>query len=335
MIMRKLSFLFLVVCLVSIGVFTAHGSVNPKFLADSSELYTYAEMEKDLLQLKNSYAEVPITVESLTRTFDGRQVYHVVVGESGASKNILITGAIHGREYITAQLVMRQILDLCNRYSDYMQMNDSVAFHFVPMINPDGVTISQMQLDGINHRLTRQTIYQVYQNDSAVELDSYLIQWKANARGVDLNRNFDALWDEYTSGPQKASTDCYKGTAPHCEPESRALVDLTEKMDFDATISYHTQGEVIYWYFGQEGTLLDKSEKLANLASQCTGYPTYANYKSLDPAGYKDWAIQKKGIPSLTIEVGHGSNPVPHDQMESIWKQNKNLIAMLLQEFTL
>ena len=301
--------------------------------AETSGLYTYKEMQRDLSQLQGRFPEVPIVVESLAQTIDEREVYHIVVGEESASKHILITGAIHAREYITAQLVMKQLLDVCDRYPEYVQMNHSVAFHFVPMVNPDGVTISQLGLDGIKREDTRQTVLQISQSDSASNLSEYLTQWKANARGVDLNRNFDALWENYRIGPKMPSSYRYKGTAPHSEIESKALVDLTEKIDFDVTINYHTQGEVIYWYFGQSGVLLEESRKLADLVSRCTGYKIIEYDPSQDGLGYKDWMIQKKGIPGLTIEVGRGENPVSHEQMVGIWEQNKNLIAMLLQEF--
>lgn len=302
-------------------------------LAETSNLYTYKEMQRDLSQLQERYPGVPILVESLGQTPDEREVYHVAIGDATASKHILITGAIHAREYITSQLVMRQVLDVCSRYQEYMQMNPSVAFHFVPMVNPDGVTLSQLGIDGMKLDSTKQTLLQIAQNASVKDLSYYWTQWKANAAGVDLNRNFDALWENFTKGPKSPASLRYKGAAPHSEVESRALVDLTERIGFAATVSYHTQGEVIYWYFGQSDTFLEESRKLADLGSRCTGYPAIEDYHSLDGAGYKDWAIQKKGIPGLTIEVGHGSNPVPHEQMTDIWKQNKNLISMLLREF--
>ena len=88
--------------------------------AEISDLYTYKEMQRDLSQLQGRFPEVPIEVESLAQTIDEREVYHIVVGEESASKHILITGAIHAREYITAQLVMKQLLDVCYRYPEYV-----------------------------------------------------------------------------------------------------------------------------------------------------------------------------------------------------------------------
>ena len=119
----------------------------------------------------------------------------------------------------------------------------------------------------------------------------YLTKWKANGNGVDLNRNFDALWDVYQDPAGHPSADHYKGTEPGCEAESAALISLTREQQFSRTISYHTQGGVIYWYFAQEGELYEKSLDFGERISHLTGYDLDGNYEDLDPAGYKDWAI--------------------------------------------
>ena len=304
--------------------------------AETSVLYTYKEMQKDLSQLESRFPNVPILVESLAQTIDEREIYHIVVGEENASKHVLITGSTHAREYITTQLVMKQLLDLCEKYQEYAQLNDeSVAFHFVPMVNPDGVTLSQFGLDGIKREDVKQTILQIAEeNRASKRLSEYFTKWKANARGTDLNRNFDAIWGKKIVANGPASSG-YNGSEPHSEIESKALVDLTLKAGFDLTINYHTQGEVIYWYFGQSGAFLEESTKLANLGKSMTGYKLIDEHESMKDGsgGYKDWAIAKLGIPGLTIEIGKGENPVPHEQLTKIWEQNKELIPRLMKEF--
>ena len=213
----------------------------------------------------------------------------------------------------------------------YSELFKDTALHIIPMVNPDGVTISQYGLKKIKKEETRNKITSIASNDKASPEGNYLVQWKSNANGVDLNRNFDALWSEY-KGPAQASSDHYKGTAPGSEPESKALIELTTKYNVIRTISYHTYGQVIYWYFGQTGQLYASTKKFADAISATTGYPTDANYEKLDPAGYKDWAIHKLSIPSITIEVGHGSNPVPNSQFEQIWNQNQHTWAAMLYD---
>ena len=42
--------------------------------------------------------------------------------------------------------------------------------------------------------------------------------------------------------------------------------------------------------------------------------------------GFKDWLDWEKGIPSVTVEVGIGTSPVPETQIETIWQQNAGVL---------
>ena len=293
------------------------------------EMYTYENMVHDLETLPLLYGEV-VSLDSLGQTMDGREIYHLVIGNKDAEVKILINGSIHAREYMTSQLVMKQTavflknLAAGNTYADqtYEELLQNVAIHVVPMINPEGVSISQFGMDGILTEAVKERVREIAALDGSAAEGNYLTRWKANGNGVDINRNFDALWASY-AGPSHPSCDHYKGESVGCEPESAALIQLTETEMFDRTISYHTQGSVIYWYFAQEGELYDETLDFANCISNITGYPTDANYEYLDPAGYKDWGICKLGIAGLTVEVGRETSPVPASQFADIWAKNQ------------
>ncbi len=319
--------------------FASNTSEGDAYFFESSKMYSYDEMTDDIKGLDAAYGD-SIKVSSLASTYDGREVIAVSVGNEAASDKVLITGAIHAREYITSQLVMMQLHELLEMeakgqsYKDVpvADMLDDTEIYFIPMLNPDGVALCQFGLDGANNKSTRQMIYTIYEMDGAVEISDYLEKWKANARGVDLNRNFNADWEEYNDGIHHPSADHFKGVKPESEAESKAVADLTREKGFSRTISYHTQGEVIYWYYKQEGELYEVSKSFADMASKETGYWLDANYQGLDSGGYKDWAIQAMGIPSLTIEVGNGSSPVDPSQLETIWEENKDICLATLYD---
>ena len=300
----------------------------------STQMYTYEEMEKDLKEIAGEYPQLT-ELTSLGTTIDGRRIYCLRIGPADARKKVLFNASIHAREYITTESLMLQTYEyldnIRNKVSykgrSYADMANDTAVYVVPMINPDGVTISQLGMDGLRYQSTRAGIYKIYELDRAVELAPYLRSWKSNAEGIDVNRQFDALWEKYNDRVGHPSSDHYKGTAPATTAEAKAMIELTEKTGFDRTVSYHTQGQVVYWYFGQEGKLYDDTKALAEAIGNVTGYKLDANYQNLDPAGYKDWAISKKGIPSLTIEVGTGGNPVDHAQLSEIVKQNRYVFA--------
>lgn len=315
----------------------AGGSGKKALLCDSKTLYTYEDMSADLTELAAEYPEL-VKVNSLGDTADGRQLAQMVIGSPTASQQVLIFASIHAREYLTTQLTMKQceqfLKDLSGgasyRGKTYGELMNDTAVRFLPMVNPDGVTISQKGLDGLNREETKTRIRQIAAADHAENLSSYLRKWKSNADGIDLNRNFDAKWDQYDDHVGHPSADHYKGTAPATTAEAKMLIDLTEKYPFRRTISYHTQGGMVYWYFEQTGELKDMSLKFAQAIGNVTGYQLDANYQALDPAGYKDWAISKKKIPSLTIEVGSGDNPVDPAQLPGIYERNKNVWAETL-----
>ena len=63
------------------------------------DIYTYEEMQEDISQLQARYPglfHANITGQSA----DGRNLYELILGNSSASKSILIHAGIHAREYI-------------------------------------------------------------------------------------------------------------------------------------------------------------------------------------------------------------------------------------------
>lgn len=212
----------------------------------------------------------------------------------------------------------------CNEVP-YKEMWENCQIHVMLMVNPDGVAISQKGLSGLQTEEMRTKVTGIAALDGQEAQGDYLINWKSNGCGIDLNRNFDALWDSYADPVGHPSSSHYKGPYPGSEKETDAMITLTEEQNFARTVSYHAQGNVIYWYFGQEGQLYEDTKAFGERISALTGYVMDADYQSLDPAGYKDWAISQKGIPSLTIEVGRDTVPVPEEQFDEIWNANKNV----------
>lgn len=204
------------------------------------------------------------------------------------------------------------------------ELRDDVAVHFIPMVNPDGVTLCQEGTGGLQTEEAKTTVASICQKNNFHDYE----QWKANAEGTDINRNFDAGWDEYNSGAQQKAPDHYKGEYPGSSPEAAGLIQLTQNYGFDRTISYHTKGNLIYWYYKQSGEILDKSRAFAQEKSDISGYYLDGDYTSVDAAGYKDWAVYRMGIPSVTIEVGGdaANNPVPIKFFTDIWQRNKEVV---------
>lgn len=300
-------------------------------IVKEKDKYSYSDMETDLNALKKKYSS-RMTLRSLGTTSDGRSIYEAAVGNSNASTHILITGSIHAREYITTALVMKQ-LEYMLAYADKgcfdgrslsSWLND-VCVHFVPMINPDGVSISQFGLNGLKSESLKEAVNKAYENDVALgrttlELEPYLTVWKANANGINLNDNFNALTENIASVTDKPSADVYYGT-PGSENETKALQSLADSRHFKAVINYHATGSVIYWnYTGNK--LTEHCRDLANNIKLLTGYTMVST--STEGGSFKAYlGTRTQPAASLTVEVGKSRAPVNFEEFPTIWAQNK------------
>jgi len=278
------------------------------------EDYGYDEMMADLDRLKQRYPF--IGVSSIGRSVLGREIPVVRLGTG--PKEVHYNAAIHGEEWITAVLMMKFIEVYARARErgerignfDVPALWEQTSLYIVPMVNPDGVEISQ---EGV----ARDNPYYdllIQANGGSTNFRS----WAANARGVDLNNQFPADWErEAARGPRSPAPRNYSGTGPLTEPEAIALADFTRAHDFRLVIAWHSMGEEIYW--GYEGLEPPESEQITNLFVDITGYRPVRYLQSW--AGYKDWFIQDWRRPGFTIEVGRGVNPLPMTQFWPIWSR--------------
>jgi len=300
------------------------------------EKYSYDQMVQDLNTLRSRYG-THLQVNAIGTSLDGRTLYEAVLGNPNAPKHILIHGGIHAREYMTPLLVMKQLEYGVELYDTgtfhgepFSSILSSVAVHFVPMVNPDGISLSQFGLDAIRSQELRQQIQQAYADDLAqgrtsAAFDRYLVYWKTNGRGVDLNQNFPANWDLVTASPVP-SYGTYKGTSPLSEPESQALAGLMDARTWAATVSYHSMGNIIYWDY-EGNRVRQASGELTALIEASTGYRASG---SSGHGGFKDWTqIKEDPIPGVTIETGSVACPLPISEFIDIWNRNKMVWALV------
>lgn len=287
---------------------------NPDAIIDlSTALYSYQKMENDLQLLAGYYPQYMTLDTAGVTTADGRNLYVIYFGNQNASRQIFICAATHAREYMTAQLVMKQLEYYCAHYEDgsyngtaYRDIFENTCFVIVPMVNPDGVSISQFGEEGLNREDLRQNLRAIYESDknggyTDEAYDTYLTRWKANGMGVDLNRNYSPGWESVTDRTAPSS-GLYKGTQPGSEAESQALMNIVDGLSNPLlAISYHSYGSLVYWQYGQAEPLWSKNQQLAAHVEALTTY-YQAGYSN--EAGFSNWCVNVKGIPSVTIETG-------------------------------
>lgn len=286
-----------------------------------TNVYSYEQMVADMEQLQKQYPDV-VSVSSIGSTELGRDILVIRIGDLNARYHVLLQGAIHGREHLTVWLLMAT----ADYWLDHGILGyGDVCYHIIPMTNPDGVIISQTgTLNDAQHDIylsDKQNGYTT-RNES-----SYATLWKANGEGIDINRNFPAGWEliDDRTGP---SSQQYQGVKPFSAAEAVALRDYTLKYDFDATISYHATGSLIYYSYGDKEPVNTESKSMAKAVREISGYDL-ASSNGIDGAGYKDWVIDELEIPSLTIEIGCEEAALAEREIYSIFVRNYRVLPAI------
>ncbi len=285
--------------------------------------YSYEQMIADMNTLLQQYPQL-VALDSIGASEEGRNIPVMRIGSPDAQYHILLQGAIHGREHMTAWLLMAM--------ADYWLDHDllsygDVCYHIIPMSNPDGVMISQTStLNSFQQDIYNRDKRKGYTTHG---YSHYARLWKANAMGVDINRNFPSGWDNL-HGYYYPSAMLFRGKEPFSSAEAAALRDYTLSYPFDLTISYHAAGSVIYYRYGKNEEINAQSKALAYTIAAFSGY-TPKTGAELDGGGYKDWAIDQLSIPSLTIEIGCGEAPLLLRETHGTFVRNLRVLPTLAQ----
>ncbi|MFG6119291.1 M14 family metallopeptidase [Thalassobacillus sp. B23F22_16] len=285
--------------------------------------YSYDVLTKDIQALADRYPNA-ITYQSIGTSPYGREIWAVKVGSG--EQNILVNGSHHAREWLTSTLNMKMVEEYAKAYTNNTTINgfqvrtllDDVAIWFVPMVNPDGVTLQQQGLGAFPSSV---------HNDLKAMNDgsSDFTRWKANAKGEDLNRQYPADWENIKHSSGKPYYKDFKGYYPMQAVESQHLASFTYETGPRSTIAYHSAGEIIYWYFNQDGKQYDRDNKVVDNIGLITGYQPVSPEPNPSGGGYTDWFVDEFKRTGLTIEIGAypGERHLPTSAFEQIWNKNK------------
>ena len=317
-----------------------------EIVSTADAVYSYEQMVKDLYFLTNRYPDI-IRTNIVATTLDQRAVYEVLIGNPEGSMHVVVTYGMRGDEYITTLLAMRQLEYYCQERSkgnvyrnhNYKEIFADVCIHVLPMVNPDGVTLSQFGIESLRTKAAKDSVKACYKYDKAAgltdqSLEAYLLTFGANASGVDISKNFPAGWNEYTGGAVQPSFEGYKGSSAGSEPETQAVMNAANDRTKGVVI-YRATGNVIYWDYGSEGTVHEEGQHLAESLATRSGYPltVLPKYDSTDAGGCADYFIEE-GIPAVSLVVGEGTSPVDISAFPDIWTANLNILPMLANLYT-
>lgn len=259
-----------------------------------------------------------------------RPIWMLTIGTG--KRHVLFTAAHHANEWITALVLLKYAEDLADAIQKggilfgqrAKEMAEAVMIHIIPLVNPDGVDLvtGALSPESAQYQLARE----LAQKYPAIPFPE---GWKANLLGVDLNLNYPAGWLQareikFAQGYTSPGPRDYVGRAPLDQMESRALADLTEKLDPELVLAYHSQGKEIYWQFRNYD--VPGAKELGEVMARVSGYDLADAPYASSFAGYKDWFIQNFRRPGYTVEVGSGENPLPLSQFPEIYRDNVPLL---------
>lgn len=325
------------------AILTANPGIDPERLPIGTELvvplpFPVVPVDIDWCSALVAYcarglaARYPfLALGEIGRSVMGRPIWSLRLG-SGENR-VLYSAEHHANEWITTPLLMKFAEELAAAYVAGETLAGTAAGEIlsyasvtlIPAVNPDGLDLVTGELQqGERFESARRIA-------SAWPRIPFPGGWKANIRGVDLNLQYPAGWEQakenkFAQGVRAPAPADYVGPSPLSEPESRALYDYTMQLSPDLVLAYHSQGRVIYWQY------LDieppGARRIAELFGSVSGYEVAEVPFESGFAGYKDWFVQEFNRPGFTIEVGRGVNPLPLSDFDAIYRENLGILTL-------
>ena len=269
--------------------------------------------------------------EELTTTAFGRPIRTLVIGNG--PRKVIYSAAHHANEWITTPVLLKFAEELAEAIqnggvifgTNARELAEKATIYTVPMVDPDGVDLVTGAIEP--GTLPYESARALADRYSAIPFPD---GWKANLLGVDLNLNYPAGWLQareikFTQGYTRPGPRDFVGRAPLDQRETRALAEYTRFLDPELVLAYHSQGQVIYWQFGDEE--VPGARELGERFATLSGYELADTPYESSFAGYKDWFIQEFRRPGYTIEVGMGDNPLPLSQFDKIYRDNLGILV--------
>jgi g-D-glutamyl-meso-diaminopimelate peptidase len=230
---------------------------------------------------------------------DGRPLRALRIGTSSAGARLLVSGQIHGGEFVAgyvARAVARALLERSAAGdAETRSLLERAQVIVAPLVNPDGAE-------------------RVWQSQGWVDAGGM----RHTASGVDPNRNFPServpgrrAW---SSARARRGAAYYRGPYPLSEPECAGLARLAESERFCAAVNFHSFGAVVFkpgldgFHAESEGGSLGRA--LAVFDGPFQARQRYVAYRPVVErpgaiAGQLDaYLLGAFGTPSVTVEVG-------------------------------
>lgn len=245
--------------------------------------WPYARVCQEVEALAREFPSL-VRLEQIGRTVGGQPLIALRAGS--ASPNVAFVGLVHAGES-GPELLVPMLRRLLAERPDLLR-HAGVAV--LPSLNPDG-------------------------RDTMVRGVPWYL--RTNRNGVDLNRNFDADWDEVAYGYGLDSSDpeaaTYRGPCPASEPETQAAAHFLEARPPAVVFSFHCLASICSNAFlttakgASDASFAALAGRLANRYEQGM-FPEAAAETTVHYAcssgSLPHWVYRRFGVPAFDLELG-------------------------------
>ncbi len=210
-----------------------------------------------------------------------------------AARTSVVVAGIHPNEWIGIETG----LCLCERLLE-ADLGDRAVIVF-PLSNPDGLRAVEHNLRAGRWRFVRH-----------------------NARGVDLNRNFDARWGHRSLVSRLLPGIFRAGRHPASEPEVAAIARALGDRRVDRALSLHSFGGVVLYPSAHSRLPIEDAVEHRRWARRIADRAAARPYRVLPPSWWGlglftmgglelDWFHERHGALSLLVECSRGGIGAP------------------------
>jgi len=309
------------------------------------DYHSFPDAEIFLQNIATNYPSIT-SLYSIGTSYEGRDQWCLEIsdnpGVDEGEPGIFLMGLHHAREWPSLEICLYICDNLTSNYgidTDITDVIDNNRIWIVPCVNPDGYVYDHDQ--GHDWRKNRH----------------YFPQW--GTTGVDLNRNYAGTcngnpwgsWGSIGGGSvtNNPSSSTFNGPMAFSELETQSIRDVFLNNDICASISWHTQGELVLWPWGYSTSAYTPDDtymsnvgiQIANRITQQDGTGTYTPEQSagLYPTtgdttdwayGYSYYELGRVTFP-YTIETCTSYHP-PSNVLTQVTAENFDGAMYLLQE---
>lgn len=309
------------------------------------EMYSYEDLVSDADALTKRYSNILKNV-TIGQSHDNRDIVMLMLGTG--RRYILFCAGVHGRETINPIVLMKITEFYANQYEQFKgtkerfekklskpaenieeQYNNLIfgkcvyellqtfTILIIPLLNPDGYMISLYGYKTVKSFELQNKLKRIKQNYS---------EWKFNARGADINRNFPChSWKPKRPGDYAAS-----------ENETKALIQVFHQYRIRCFIDFHSRGKCIYYY--RNSMTKDYNDKQLYIAGRLKSITKYELKNPEDEIDYCDcggntvhYFSEHFHKPALTIETvdEDAGFPLHYNYRESTYNELKLILFEL------